>query len=108
MIQAMTTSQKMTSPMLKKISILDKGSEKRYPVQVRGACAPRPLLCQAFDQIDQRLDEVQDCGDKDDGLEGFVLIAAFLFPGYFVHLLCCSVIIIYHDKIKVNDYFVVL
>lgn len=55
---------------------------------------PRPLLGKPLDQIDQRLDEVQDCGDKDDGLQGFVLIAVFLFPGHFVHLPCFSVTII--------------
>ena len=57
---------------------------------------PRPLLGQPDDQIDHGIDQVQDCGDKDDCLQGFVLIAAFLFPGHCVHLLVVSVIIIYH------------
>ena len=69
---------------------------------------PRPLLGKPLDQIDQRLDEVQDCGDKDDGLQGVVLIAVFLFPGHFVHLLIVSVIIIYHQNHNVKGLIIVL
>ena len=66
---------------------------------------PRPLLGQPLDQIDQRLDEVQDCGDKDDGLQGFVLIAAFLFPGHFVHLLRCFLNTLYLPYIVLSIHF---
>lgn len=84
MIHTMTTSQKTSSATFHKISIIDNGPGKGYPVFREGAEAPS-LLGQPSDQIDQRLDQVQDCGDKDDGLQGVVLIAAFLFPGHFAH-----------------------
>ena len=59
---------------------LDNGEGVRYPSCMGEVSLPLPLLKEFLDDIENRLDEVQDCGDHDQLCERGVVVAAFLFP----------------------------
>ena len=91
------------TPMLPPPFLLDISALLRYSVGREGFPS-LPLLDQSADQIDQRLDEVQDGGNQDDGLERFVLVAAFLYLRHFLHLPPDDAIIL-HACMYFNGHF---
>ena len=75
-------------------------------ILVRKGPKPLSLLGQPDDQFDQCSDQVQDRGNEDDGLECFVLITAFLFPGHLFSPRSLQLgLIIYQLSLNVKQFF---